>query len=37
MRFYPGSSAMTWLAETPIAVINACQQMLPRIEAEESL
>ena len=28
---------MTWLAETPIAVINACQQMMPRLEAEDSL
>jgi hypothetical protein len=37
MHFYPGSSAMTWLAETPIAVIVACQKMLPRLEAQDTL
>lgn len=28
---------MTWLAETPVSVVQACMAMLPRLEAQESL
>jgi hypothetical protein len=28
---------MTWLARTPLAVVRACLDMLPRLEAEESI
>lgn len=28
---------MTWLAETPVSVVQACISMLPRLEAEESV
>jgi hypothetical protein len=37
MHFYPGIAPMTWLGKTPIAVIRACQRMMPRLEARDAL
>jgi len=37
MRFFPGSTAMGWLAETPSCLVQACITMLPRLEAEETI
>lgn len=37
MRFFPGSTAMGWLAETPSCLVQACITMLPRLEAEEAI
>lgn len=37
MRFYPGTTAMGWLAETPSCLVQACITMLSRIEAEETI
>jgi hypothetical protein len=36
-RFYPGTTPMSWLIDTPIAMVNACLRMLPRLKAEENL
>lgn len=35
-RFY-GCTPQGWLMETPMALLRACAQMLPRLQAEESL
>lgn len=36
LRFY-GGAPMTWLAETPVAVLNACLAEIPRLRATEAL
>lgn len=36
MRFY-GGTPMSWLAETPGVVVQACVTMLPRLKADEAL
>ena len=36
VRFY-GGDPMTWLEGTPSAVITACLEMLPKLEAEEQI
>lgn len=35
-QFY-GSTPMTWLEQTPMAVIRALLQMLPKLEADQQL
>lgn len=36
MRFY-GGTAVSWLAETPLGIVQACLTQIARLQAQESL